>query len=98
MTIRQISNGTWIVQDALSGKLYHEPSAVPYHVIFISASDYRRMIIAKNQDRPRPIFDYAKEQFGYLPGFSFAQDTLKTPDEYACAADLVSGFEFVTEK
>ena len=38
-TIRQTPNGIWIVQDTLSGKLYHEQSAVPYHVIFIFEPD-----------------------------------------------------------
>ena len=90
--------GIWIAQDVMTGDLLREPSVVPYHVIFISAEDFEDLGRRREENLCRPVFDYAQMLFGKLPGFSYEEDVLVTPDEYATAGKLLRDASFVVAK
>ena len=94
--VRRQGNGLWLVEDTGTSRIFHEPSEVPYHVIFIDERDFARLHKWRDRDVARPVFEYAQRLFGMLPGFSVARNVLTTPARYASAE--IPGTEFVCAK
>ena len=96
--IHHNEEGIWLAEDVQSGRLFHEPSQVPYHMIFISRRDYASLIQSLKGERPRTVFEYTQKKFGGLPGFSHETDVLVTPMGYAEAGNSVKDAQYVTSK
>ena len=88
-------DGVWLAQDSASGRYFPNPSHCPYHVIFISQAEYRRIRYARAEGLAFPVFATAQQHFGRLPGFSFHAKSLETPDDYATQAYAVPDSEYV---
>lgn len=90
--------GVWLAQDTISGRYFPKPSKQPYHVLFISATEFRRLQHWRGEGIAFPVFEFAQERFGRLPGFSFRERTLETPEHYATAEEVVPAERYVTLK
>ena len=88
----------WVAQEMFSGLLFHEPSLVPYRVIFIDRGDYLMLVSYLENGHPEGVFRFAQIHYGNLPGFSFIENSLTTPDYYAYAKDLVAPDSFLYPK
>lgn len=85
----------WLAQDTASGRYFPSPSELPYHVIFISQEEFRRLRYARTEGLVLPVFEVAQRHFGLLPGFSFSGRSLETPDDYATREDAVPFSDYV---
>ncbi len=88
--------GVWLAQDTASRRYFPNPSYRPYHVIFISHAEFKRIQYARVEGLVLPVFELAQRYFGKLPGFSFGRRMLEAPDDYASRADAVPASEYVT--
>jgi hypothetical protein len=96
--IRRSEEGPWVVEDSKTRRVFHEPSEVPYHVIFISNDDWTRLCSWREQDIAWPVFEFAQKLFGQLPGFHCAEKQLSTPDGYANACGRLADGRFLYPK
>ncbi|MEO6786116.1 MAG: hypothetical protein ABI318_08280 [Chthoniobacteraceae bacterium] len=87
--------GVWLAQDTTSGRYFRNPSHCPYHVVFISHAEFRRIQYSRAEGLAFPVFESAQPHFGRLPGFSFRAKSLETPDDYANRGDVVPISEYV---
>lgn len=90
--------GVWIAQDIISGAVFHEPSLVPYHVIFLRARDHAHLLKNIEEGTPEAAFAFAQRHYGNLPGFRFERNTLTTPDNYATARSAIAEDRFYCPK
>lgn len=79
----------WVAQDLDSALFFPNPSAVPYHIIFITAEEFARLRCYRAEGLALPVFEAAQRHFGQLPGFSYKNKTLTSPDNYATARDAI---------
>ncbi len=79
------AHGIWTATNPLTGEILREPSPIPYRVIFLSMEDYRGLQAALADAAARRVFAFAQHHFGNLPGFSYNDNVLTTPDQYATA-------------
>ncbi len=98
VSIRPNEAGIWTAEDPATKRLFHEPSIVLYHVIFLSAADYSRLMEHVKEDRLEDVFSFSQGLFGALPGFDFDKDGLAVPENYADAGRLIDDAEYLTEK
>ena len=96
--LRRSDEGLWVAEDDATRLVFHEPSEVPYHVVFISWEDFTRLCSWREQDVALPVFEFAQELFGALPGFSCADKLLTTPDGYANAGQRLTRARFLCWK
>jgi hypothetical protein len=87
--------GVWLAQETDSGRYFPNPSHRPYHVVFISHAEFRRIQNARNEGLAFPVFELAQQHFGRLPGFSCDRTSLDAPDDYANRGDAVPISEYV---
>jgi hypothetical protein len=87
--------GVWFAQDTATGRYFPNPSHRPYHVIFISYAEFRRLQNVRAEGLAFPVFEFAQAHFGRLKGFSFRARILETPDDYATQGDAVPFSEYV---
>ena len=87
--------GVWIAQDIASGRYFPNPSHRPYCVIFISHAEFCRLLHARAEGLVLPVFEFAQQHFGRLPGFSFRTRSLDAPSDYANRGDAVPVSEYV---
>ncbi len=87
--------GVWLAQDTDSGRYFPNPSYCPYHVVYISHSEFQRIQCARAEGLAFPVFESAQQHFGRLPGFSFSANSLEAPDDYATLGDAVPITEYV---
>lgn len=87
--------GVWLAQDTESHRYFPNPSHHPYHVIFITHAEFKRLRHYRDEGLAFPVFEAAQQHFGRLPGFSFHANSLKTPDDYANRPDAVPPSEYV---
>lgn len=87
--------GVWLAQDTDSGRYFPNPSHRPYHVVFISHAEFRRIQNWRAEDLAFPVFELAQRHFGRLPGFSVDRTSLDAPDDYANRPDAVPVSEYV---
>ena len=87
--------GVWFAQDTESGRYFPNPSHRPYHVVFISHAEFRRIQNWRSEDLAFPVFELAQRHFGRLPGFSVDRTSLEAPDDYANRGDAVPISEYV---
>jgi len=89
------NEGVWLAQDTKSSRYFPNPSHCPYHVVFISHADFRRIQYARAEGLAFPVFESAQEHFGRLPGFSYHAKSLETPSNYANQRNAVPNSEYV---
>ena len=89
--------GMWFAQDLCSKDYFRNPSVRPYHVIFISAEEYRLLLGYRVEGLALPVFQAAQQHFGRLPGFCSRENILEAPDDYALREDVLSGSVYVPE-
>lgn len=85
----------WLAQDTDTGLYFPNPSRRPYHVVFISHTEFQRIQDARSEDLAFPVFTSAQRHFGQLPGFSFHAKSLQTPNDYANQTDAVPMTQYV---
>ena len=88
----------WAAQDPDSGGFFHEPSSVPYHTVFISRKEFKRLMGIREEGIAKPIFVYSQEHFGRLPNFDFGQNLLVSAPGYAQAGDRFRPEQFLMPK
>jgi hypothetical protein len=90
-----VENGFWVAQDLESGRYIPKPSQRPYHVIFISQKELRQLQHSRAEGLAVPVFHYAQQLFGRLPGFSYTPNSLTTSNDYATAEEAVPAHAYV---
>jgi hypothetical protein len=98
VAVYRTPEGVWVAQDIISSSVFHEPSVVPYHVIFLSPLDHGQLLEKLRQSQPQAVFHFTQLHFGRLPGFDFSGNTLTTPDDYATACKAVDESLFYCPK
>lgn len=88
----------WVAQDTATGHYFPYPSQRPYHVVFISRSEFQRLQGARSDGFAFPVFEAAQKHFGRLPGFSYRDSCLITPHDYANCIDGVPISEYVVTR
>jgi len=87
-----------VAEDLNSGAIFPTPSHRPYHVIFISQSEFERLQSHRAENRGYPLFQAAQRYFGEIPGFSFRSNWLSSPEDYATAREIIPASRLVTTK
>ncbi len=96
--VTQTAHGIWIAQEVLTGCLFQTPSLIPYQLIFIPRYEFATLVSSLEEGRARRVFSMAQQKFGRLPGFSFTENTLTSPDNYATVRHLEGKFTFFCPK
>ncbi len=87
--------GFWVAQDEATRLYFPKPSRQPYHVLFISQDEFRRLQHWRTEGVAFPAFELAQKRFGRLPGFSFRERMLETPEHYATASEAIAAEKYI---
>jgi hypothetical protein len=88
-------NDVWLAQDTDSGRYFPNPSRLPYHVVFISHAEFKRIQYSRSEGLAFGVFEFAQQHFGRLPGFSFRARSLNAPEDYANRVGAVPISQYV---
>jgi hypothetical protein len=83
--------GVWVAEDVTTGRLFPRPSRLPYHVLFLTAADYRDLRGRGTGSDAGAILAYARNRFASVPGFHMQHERLVSPDGYATAEIMPAG-------
>jgi hypothetical protein len=90
--------GVWVAEEAGSGRLFPQPSRLPYRVVFIPAEDYHVLMGHKAREDTEAIFAYTRTRFSGLPGFRLQEQRLVPLEDYAAAGqEIPPGRKYVSE-
>jgi hypothetical protein len=90
-------HGFWIAEDVGTGRLFPQPSRLPYRVVFIPHSDYEELMGHRAAGNAEAIFAYARSRFAGLPGFHVDERKLVCPEGYAAGEGGLTTREFVSQ-
>ncbi len=94
-------DGIWFAQDVESGRFFPNPSQMAYRSVYLTFAEFKRLQYFRAEGVAQPVFSFAQERFGKLPGFShrpkswFRRASFSAPEKYATARGILPASKYI---